>query len=116
MIFYVLEDLPQFTIKILILMISGQTFTFMICLSLAIQLFGLFNSIFKIRKIQNAEGIMNINNLQFGWAIFLWVYFAVLLTIIIVLFFHPYDNRPDWVKELIKTTVEKDFWEINFNF
>ena len=108
LLFYICEDLPQLTIKILNLMYTGDTISFVMTLSISIQLFGLFYSTFKLQRIPNAKGIFNQNNLQIMWALFLWIYFPTIHIFLMSKFFHFEDNRPDWVLKYISESIENN--------
>ena len=61
--YYIFEDLPQLTIKILNVMYNGDTISFIMTISICIQLFGLFYSTFKLKRVASAKGCLNQNNL-----------------------------------------------------
>ena len=91
-------------------MYTGDTIGMIMTVSIAVQLFGLFYSTFKLQRIPNAKGWFNQNNLQWFWASFLWIYFPTIQIYLMVNFFEMNDNRPWWVQKHIREQIENDYF------
>ena len=111
MVIYALFDFPLLFIKGLNNMYTGNTFIFLQCFSLFMQLLGLFSSTFRMREITaRGEGCVSKNVFQIAWSLFLWICLIWLQAFLLFTFFQNQDERPEWVKKIASEQVEKYWW------